>query len=67
MTAIKNAAKIAELSQYITPFNRMPLYINMNTKAVYNKPGRGRTYITDLINPNTEEDIVKLVKRWLWM
>ena len=64
---VKNAAKIAELSKLVTPFNKMPLYYNMNTKTVYNKPGKDRSFITNLINPNTEEDIIDTVNRWLWM
>ena len=67
MKTIKNAAKIAELSQLITPFNKMPLYYNIETRTVYNTPGKGRSCITNLINPNTDADIIETVNRWLWI
>lgn len=45
----------------------IPLYYSIREDKVYTSDGDGRYYVTNLINPNTEEDIKRAVRRWLSM
>lgn len=44
-----------------------PIFYSIKEDAVYTSDGGGRYYVTDLIRPNTEEEIIEAVKRWLAM
>lgn len=43
----------------------MPLYYSVRDDAVYTEPSRGRFFITDLIRPNSEREIINAVKYFL--
>ena len=45
----------------------IPLYYSIREDKVYTSDGDGRYFVTNLINPNTEEDIKRAVRRWLSM
>ena len=55
----KESQKIVQrdISSWIT------LYYDMQTDTVYTTKDKGRIFITRLIRPNTEEDIVNAVRR----
>ena len=44
-----------------------PIYYSIKEDAVYTKDGDGRYYVTDLIRANSEDEIVRAVRRWLSM
>ena len=45
----------------------IPLYYSISKDTVYNKPVPNAYFVTDLINPNTPDDIKKAVQRFLSM
>lgn len=55
---MKNLKKISEISKSKT----VSVFYSPKEDAVYNKPGDGRFYITDLINENTPQQIETMVK-----
>ena len=64
---MKNLKAISMKTQVIDPLHPMPLYYSIRAKEVYTNPGEGRFLVTNLINPNSPEDIEKTVNRWLSM
>lgn len=65
---MRNTKRVSVLSQNIVSSNRatwIPLYYSIENNAVYTKDGAGRFKVTDLINPNTQEDIEKAVSRYM--
>jgi len=64
---MKNTYKVAVLSKNINNGDRstwLPLYYSFKENAVYTSDGKGRMFVTNLINPNTETDIEEAVERW---
>ena len=57
---MKGLKRIAELSK----IQIVPLYYSFEKDTVYDKPGDGRFYVTDLIRDNEPQDIVDAVNRW---
>lgn len=66
---MRNAGMTAVKSQAIGRGNRktMPIYYSIMEDAIYTTPGTGRYKVTELIRPNTEEEIKQAVNRWLAM
>jgi len=62
---MKNINKVVEQSQKADQTHWIPLYYDFSTKGVYTKDGASRMFVTHLINPNTAEDIIEVVERWL--
>ena len=61
---MKSLKKIAELSKSIKCKDRatwIQLYYSVEEDAVYTEDNPGRYFMTNLINPNTENDIVEAV------
>ena len=61
---MRNLKRLVKLSQAATPTNRIPLYYSFDTNGVYTTPANDRFYITALINPNEESDIIEVIERW---
>jgi hypothetical protein len=61
---MRNLKKLVALSQEATPQHRIPLYYSFDTNGVYTKPAPDRFYVTALINPNEEADIIEVIERW---
>lgn len=66
---MRNLNMTATKTQAIGKGNRkrMPLYYSIVDNAVYTTPAQGRYYVTDLLRPNTPEEIETAVNRWLAM
>lgn len=67
---MKNLKRIAELTKQIDQKDRctwVKLYYSIEKQAVYDRPGDGRLYVTDLINVNTPKDVQDAVEWWLRM
>ena len=62
---MKGLEKVASESQEIKRGQRMAIYYDLSNSTV-NTDGFG-DMVTELIRPNTEEEIEKAVNRWLWM
>ena len=62
---IKGLEEVARESENLNRCSVLPIYYDMADGRV-NTEGVG-DYVTDLIRPNTEEEIEMAVKRWLWM
>lgn len=61
---MRNITRLVKLSQNATPQHRIPLYYSFETNGVYTKPANDRFYVTALINPNEEADIIEVIERW---
>ena len=61
---MNNLKSIALQTQSIDPRHPLPLYYSFSEKEVYTNPGDGRFHVTNLINPNTPEDIEEVITRW---
>ena len=64
---MKNIEKVSEMSKNIVTRDRstwLPLFYSFGENAVYTIPGNDRFHVTDLINPNTPEDIENAVERF---
>jgi len=62
---MKGLKKISDKTQNTKSNDRstwVALYYSYTTDTVYDKPGDGRHKITDLINPNTPQDIQETVE-----
>ena len=46
---------------------RTPIYYNPSTDTVYLKAGKGRFYLTDLLIPHTEDEVIKTVKKFMYI
>ena len=55
---MKNLKEIAEKSKY----GKVKLYYSIKENAVFDTPGEGRFYVTELINENGPEQIQKTVE-----
>lgn len=64
---MKNIKAVAAKTQTINPLHPIPLYYSIEKKTVYTTPGEGRSFVTNLINPNEPGDIEEIVNRWLRM
>lgn len=67
---MKNLKRISELTKNIVQKDRytwVKLYYSIEDKAVYDRPGDGRFYVTDLISENTPKDVQDAVEWWLRM
>lgn len=42
-----------------------PLYYDIKHDAVFTEDGEDRFYVTELIRPNTSDEIEAVVRRWL--
>lgn len=65
---MKNLDRIAELSKRINQKDKttwIKLYYNIEKKAVYDRPGKDRFFVCDLIRDNSPEDIKEAVNFWL--
>lgn len=60
---MRNVKRIAEISKT----KRVSLFYSPKEDAVFNSPGEGRFYLTDLIRANTEAEIKDTVKRFMAM
>lgn len=58
---MKNVKEVAERSKSGTT----PLYYSIREDAVYTTEGDGRYYLTDLIRENSEDEIVRTVRRFM--
>ncbi len=54
---MKNLKKLSKMSKK----GKVSLYYSSREKAVFDAPGEGRFYLTDLIRENTPEEIRKTV------
>lgn len=64
---MKGLKTIVKKSQNIINQDRttwIKLYYDFSTDTVSTKQTKDNFYITQLINPNTEDDIVEVVERW---
>ena len=64
---MKNIKAVVKKSQNIIQTDRstwVRLYYSPTKDTVYTSEGEGRFHVTNLINPNTEEDIKEVVERW---
>ena len=67
---MKNVKALSEKTQKIRCKDRstwITLYYSVKEDAVYSDPGEGRFKMCDLINPNTEQDIIESVHYFLNM
>jgi len=67
---MKNVKRLSELTQKINCRDRstwVTLYYSVAKDAVYSEPGEGRFKMCDLINPNSEKDIIESVHYFLNM
>lgn len=67
---MKNVKRLSQLTQKINYRDRstwVTLYYSVAKDAVYSEPGEGRFKMCDLINPNTEKDIIESVHYFMNM
>ena len=67
---MRNVKALAEKTQKIICRDRstwVTLYYSVREDAVYSEQGEGRYKMCDLINPNTEQDIVETVHYFMNM
>lgn len=67
---MKNLDRIAKLTHGIVQKDRstwVKLYYSIEKRTVYDRPGEGRFYVTDLINVHTPKDVQETVEDWLKM
>ena len=64
---MRNLNAVATETREIRRGDRMSLYYSIANDAVYTTPAQGRYYVTDLLRPNTPEEIKTAVNRWLAM
>lgn len=64
---MKNVKNIAAKTKDIDPRHPLPLYYDIEKDTVYSTPGPGRHHVTNLINPNTEKDIIDFIDYWKHM
>ena len=65
---IKGVKAIADATKEIgTLINCVPLYYNIEEKKVYSQPGSDRFFLTNLINPCSEKDVIETVQYVLSM
>lgn len=65
---MKNVNELSEMTQNINSRDRstwITLYYSIQDDAVYSSPKKGAFKVTELINPNTEKEIVGTVKWWM--
>lgn len=65
---MKNTQTVANKTKNIKSTDRstwIPLFYSFATDTVYTVPGNDRFHVTDLINPNTKEDIEQTVARFI--
>lgn len=60
---MRNLKRLSEKSKT----GRVKLFYSPKNKAVYDKPGNGRYFLTELIRENTPEEIEKTVKYFMAM
>lgn len=64
---MKNVNNVVKKSQNIINKDRstwLPLYYSFEKDSVYTTAADGRFLVTNLINPNGFEDIIKVVEHW---
>ena len=64
---MKGLKTIAKKSQNIVNRDRstwIKLYYDFSTDTVTTKETSDNFFVTQLINPNSEEDIVEVIERW---
>lgn len=64
---MKNLKKVSKATQKATARDRwtwVPLYYSIKNDAVYTTEGDDRLKVTELINPNTEQEIRETVEAW---
>jgi hypothetical protein len=64
---MKGLKTVVEKSQNIKQTDRstwLKLYYDFKTKAVSTRHTTNNCFITQLINPNTEADIIEAIERW---
>ena len=64
---MKGLKAIAKKSQNIKQGDRttwIKIYYDFDTDTVSMKQTENNCFVTSLINPNTEEDIIEAVERW---
>ena len=67
---MRNVKELSEKTQKIKYKDRstwVTLYYSVKEDAVYSEQGEGRYKMCDLINPNTEQDIVEAVHYFMNM
>ena len=65
---MKGLKQVSDKTQNINSRDRstwLPLFYSFATDTVYTVPGNDRFHVTDLINPNTKEDIEQAVRRFI--
>ena len=64
---MKNTKEVADMTQRIDSWDKstwVTLYYSIQDDAVYATPTNGAHKICELINPNTESDIIDTVEWW---
>ena len=64
---MNNLESISNMSQSIVAINKetwLPIYYSPSENEVYTEAGEGRYMITNLINPNTPDDIREAIDFW---
>lgn len=64
---MKGTKAVSKASQDIDFKDRttwIKLYYSITKDTVYRQEGEGRYFVCNLINPNTETDIVEAVEMW---
>ncbi len=64
---MKGLKTVVKKSQHIEQTNWsswLPIYYDFATDTVSIRPTNNNCYITKLIRPNTEEDIIEAIERW---
>lgn len=70
---VKGYKRIAKATQGIDLTNgrtqnatKVYMYYDEDKRTLYTEPGSGRELVTWWLNPATEDDVLKALKRWLW-
>ena len=64
---MKGLKKVGNATKRTTSTNRaswVSLYYSISEDTVYTEAGNGRYFVTDLINPNTTNEIQEAVENW---
>lgn len=67
VSKMKNTKTIADASKNIITRDRntwITIYYSISEDAVYTEPTNNAIKVSELINPNTEQDIIDLVEWW---
>ena len=64
MKGLKTIAKKSQSIQQTDRSNWIKIYYDFDTNTVSTRQTDNNCYVTQLINPNTEDDIKEAIERW---